>query len=169
MSAILIGMMGSGKTTLGRAAASSSGLPFRDLDIMITQGVGETVARIIKERGEQEFRCLESAGLLSLRGSKRMILSVGGGAPMNPSNFVVMREIGKVVYLRAPTELLVERLRRSQRKRPLLQGGDLEGKVRSLLEERKAVYEQADVILDVEGRSKLELAERIADIARAHR
>ncbi|MCH8275534.1 MAG: shikimate kinase [Armatimonadetes bacterium] len=165
MSAVLIGMMGAGKTTLGRLAAGRLGGTLLDLDGEIERAAGLSVAEIFAKNGEEEFRRLERDALASIKPRRGLIVSVGGGAPMDPGNWPPMRRAGRVVYLRCPASVLAARVEGSEGQRPLL-SEDLQEDLERLLDERSPVYECADVILDVEGRTAEELADVIADIAR---
>jgi shikimate kinase len=167
MSLVLIGMMGAGKSTLGREAAKLAGMRFRDLDAEIEARAGRRVSEIFSQEGEQRFRELESETLRDLAAENRMVLSVGGGAPVTPGNWELLRQIGRIVYLKAEVSVLAERLRTSKVKRPLLVGKSLDEELSRLLQQRRTIYEQADVKLDVASSSRLELVERLAELARA--
>lgn len=163
MAVILVGMMGSGKSTVGRLAASLFGLKFIDLDEEIERTAGIKIAEIFKRYGEDEFRRLESEALKRVESSENMVLSVGGGAMIKPENVETMRKIGKIVYLQTSLEELERRLEPEKSNRPLLQEGSHKT-LKDLLEKRRAVYETADIILVTERFTPEEMAEIIAGI-----
>jgi shikimate kinase len=165
MSVVLIGMMGSGKTTLGREAAKRIGFRFVDLDRVIERDSGKSISQIFATDGESVFRDMEIASLRQLSKRKRQIVAVGGGTPMRSEAWDVMRSIGPIVYLRASADTLVRRLKKSKTPRPLLEGVDLSVRVEKLLMERGPVYEQADVILEVDMESRFAVIDSICKAA----
>jgi shikimate kinase len=165
MSVVLIGMMGVGKTTLGRQAAAAIHFRFVDLDHQVEKIAGMKVARIFEEKGEPYFRELETKALKELTGAKGIVLGAGGGAAVKEGNMDLMRAIGPIVYLRASVSTLESRLSNSKRKRPLLEGGNLDAKLGQLLAERRGTYEQSDFTIDVDLIPRLEVIEQIAKVA----
>jgi shikimate kinase len=161
-------MMGAGKTHVGREAARALGYRFIDLDELISKNEGKKVQDLFRERGEQYFRELESRELEKLAGSSKVVLSTGGGAPLQPGNLAAMRKVGTVVYLKAGAALLTERLRRGKVRRPLLAGVDdkhLGERINELLLEREPTYSQADITIEVEGQSTLAVVDAIRRIS----
>lgn len=116
----LIGYMGCGKTTLGRALAKSLGREFIDLDFYITQRYRRSVAELFAERGEEGFRELESAMLREAGEFEDVIIACGGGTPCFGDNMDYMNERGTTVWVQASLPRLVERLRRGKHKRPII-------------------------------------------------
>ena len=108
---VLTGFMGSGKTTTGRLLAERLGWAFRDLDAEVERREGRTVPQIFAESGEATFRRLESAALASLLGQRRVVIALGGGAPEELGNQLLLEQTPKtaVVYLKAPLATLLER------------------------------------------------------------
>ena len=145
---ILLGMMGSGKSALGRAIADLSGREFIDTDILIQNTVCRPVAQVFKLYGETAFREHESAVLRKLMPG-HAVLSTGGGIVLRPENWSELRRLGITVYLEAPAEALIERLERSKKRRPLLDGEGWQAKVRDLLEQRIPLYQQAEITVRV--------------------
>jgi len=164
MAIVLVGMMGSGKTTVGRLAASMCGLQFIDLDEEIERKTGMSIVEIFRRYGEDEFRRLESEALKGIESTQNLVLSVGGGAMMKQDNIGKMRNIGKIVYLQTSFEELKRRLESEKHDRPLLQG-ESDAKLKELLEKRRAVYETADMILVTERFTLEEMAEIVACLA----
>ena len=116
----LIGYMGSGKTTLGKALALRMNLSFVDLDYYIEQRQFKTIAQIFEERGEEEFRKLEHATLLEVSEFENVIISTGGGAPCFYNNMDIMNDKGLTVYLQLSPQKLLDNLKLGKAKRPLI-------------------------------------------------
>jgi shikimate kinase len=167
MSVVLIGMMGVGKTTLGRAASKALGWKFIDVDGQIERSSGRSISSIFQEDGEDAFRVLETDFLDSLGGAKNAVVATGGGAPMREGNLDLMRKIGTVVYLEAGPDALINRLKNSRTRRPML-GEDIEGRVRELLTLRDATYRRADFRVTVDQMSPMEVVLEIKRIAEVH-
>lgn len=152
---ILVGLPGSGKTTVGRLAAARLGLPFADCDALVEEIAGMTIPRIFARQGEAQFRCLEQRALLALCGGARQVIATGGGAVVEEENRKLIKENGFVVFLDrdiADIERCVGNI-----ERPLLQTHNL----RELAQQRRAWYlECADAV--VRGGTAEELAEQIA-------
>ena len=159
---VLIGFMGSGKTTLGLKLSYLLRMPVEDTDKMIERQEGRSISEIFADEGEAYFRELETE-LLRKCGEQKYerILSVGGGTPVNPVNRPLLHQCGTVVYLRVSPEVVYERLK-NDTTRPLLQCEDPLTRIRELLEIRDKIYaECADIILDVDNRHSDELAEEL--------
>jgi shikimate kinase len=164
----LIGMMGSGKTSIGRLVAKYLDWPFLDADAVLVERVGCSISDMFSERGEQWFRNTESDVLAELALSPvPSVLSVGGGAVLRQSNRDVLRRTSLVVWLRATPETLIERIG-AQPGRPLL-AEDPEGRIRRLTEERSAVYRDgAHEVIDVDDLRLHQVAELIVAVYEAH-
>lgn len=144
---VLVGMMGSGKTTLGRALAERLDVPFEDTDRMLEFRLGRSIPSLFKVYGESAFRDHETSLLRSLE-PKTGVLSTGGGIVVREENWKELRRLGKTIYLDVPFEVLKERLRTAKRPRPLLQHPDWEDRLKQLLEDRIPLYRKADVVLE---------------------
>ena len=138
---ILIGMMGSGKSTIGRQLARQLDVDFIDCDRALEERSGVPVATIFELEGEAGFRRREAALLDELTQRRRLVIATGGGAVLLAESRALMRERGLVVYLEATLEELQRRLRHDK-SRPLLQGGDIERRVAELLAARAPLYQE---------------------------
>ncbi|GED51859.1 MULTISPECIES: shikimate kinase [Brevibacillus] len=156
---ILVGFMGTGKTTVGAALSEELGMIHRDLDEAIVERAGCTIPQLFEQKGEAFFRDMEAAVLADLLKQHGLVLTTGGGAVLRAENVQRMLEGGLVVALSATEEELVRRLERDQN-RPLLAGGVAQ-RVKALLEQRKDSYTFAPVQIDTTGK---EVAEIVAEI-----
>lgn len=152
---VLIGMPGSGKTTLGRELANRLGFRFYDLDHLIESQAGTRISTIFSEKGEAYFRQIESQILLkTLQKDESFVLSTGGGAPCFNENMDVINKYALSVYLDVPLGQLLLRLTRGQvNKRPLFYGletGEITLKLKSMYELRHPYYEMAKIKLSGE-------------------
>ncbi len=161
---ILIGFMGSGKSSLGRYI-SRQGHPLIDTDGYIEDRLGRAVSDIFAVEGEEHFRMLETQTLEELleKGLKDAVIAVGGGLPVRERNRELMHRLGTVVYLRARASTLEFRLS-GDRCRPLLQGGKLRERIEELMSQRKDIYEKtADIIIDTDGLTFEEIYEQLKE------
>ncbi|MFP4209027.1 MAG: shikimate kinase [Wenzhouxiangella sp.] len=136
---ILIGPMGSGKTTVGKVLAPRLGLEFIDLDQQIEARCGVDVSLIFEIEGEQGFRAREHAMLAELSARKGMLLATGGGSVLDPANRDLLRSAGLVVWLQTDVDQQLRRLARDQR-RPLLRAPDRRARLEKLAAERDPLY-----------------------------
>lgn len=155
---ILIGYMGSGKSTVGRKAAKAVEYMFLDTDALIEKEEGMTISQLFEEKGEPYFREKETETIQRLIAEpKGNIIATGGGLPMKEGNAELLKELGTVIYLKAETDTLVKRLS-GDTARPLLKNGDLREKIETMLAIRGPVYEAtADVILQTDNMSFYEI------------
>ena len=143
-SVVLVGMMGAGKTSVGKRLAGRLGLTFIDADTAIEEAAKKSVSEIFAEHGEDYFRQGERRVIARLLREPRQIIATGGGAFMNAETRAAIRSAGLSIWLKADWELLFERVRRRPT-RPLLQTADPEGTLRALVEARYPVYAEADL------------------------
>lgn len=144
----LVGMMGAGKTTIGRGLARLVGREFLDLDHEIEGRCGVRIAHIFDVEGEEGFRRRECSVLDDCSGRPDLVLATGGGAVLAAENRSCLKARGIVVYLRATPEELYSRVARD-RNRPLLQTADPQARIRELVAAREPLYEEvADVVFD---------------------
>ena len=149
---ILIGYMGSGKTTVGKALSKATGMMFYDLDWYIESRMRKTVSQIFAERGEEGFRQIEYNMLHEVAEFENVIISCGGGTPCFFDNMDYLNQQGDVVYLKATPETLYKHLLMAKVERPLLKGKTHEELITYItehLKERSPFYEKARHTLDV--------------------
>jgi shikimate kinase len=153
----LAGFMGAGKSTVGPILANTLGWDFYDLDKVIEKKAGKKIKEIFEKEGEPYFRMLESETLRELSKGEKLIVSLGGGTMISEANLKLLRETGKIVYLKVSPESLYKRLR-FKRDRPALTGSlpdnpskeELMTKINDLMEARKPFYEKADIIIEAD-------------------
>ncbi|KKO52200.1 shikimate kinase [Paenibacillus sp. DMB20] len=154
---ILIGMMGTGKSTAGHLIAQQLGYTLLDLDREIEKAVGKSIPAMFESEGEAFFRNAESAVLDRVLGRRRLVIATGGGAVLRKENCELMSQKGWVAALTADETSIIDRVR-GDSGRPLLAGDNLEERVRQLMEERRDCYRFAHVTVDTTGRSAHEVA-----------
>jgi len=153
---ILIGLMGCGKTTVGKALSKRIGLPLLDMDAVIEEQIGRSISEIFQEKGEEHFRKLETALLRYLEkgadsSSGAAIISTGGGVVLKPENRHIIRRLGFCVWLNVELSALLVRTSRGNN-RPLLKTQDRRATMEKLLRERTPLYEEtAHLRLDTTG------------------
>ena len=164
---ILVGLPGSGKSTVGRRVARRLGRPFVDFDSEIERREGKTIGQIFAERGEVGFRALELALTEELAKTSGMILAPGGGWTTIPGATALLRPPARMIYLRVKAEVAIGRILRGRRIRPLLQTADPLETLKKLLNEREAGYLEADHVIDVEVVKSQQLITTIARLAQS--
>lgn len=165
---VLIGFMGSGKSTVGRELHHRLGYPLVDMDHVIEQRAGKPITAIFADDGEETFRDMESALLEELNdpAAPRRIISTGGGVVGREANRALLRHLGYVVWLNAPTGVILERTSKN-RDRPLLHTEDPAARIEALLAVRKPLYEEAAHLkVETAGLDCCELATGILESAR---
>jgi shikimate kinase/nucleoside-diphosphate-sugar epimerase len=164
---LLIGLMGSGKTTVGRIVAQMIGFQFVDTDAMIVETAGKTIPEIFASEGEAGFRLRESAALRSLLGKRGCVIATGGGIITQPRNLPILRHLGYIVWLDADPERLARRTAMNSN-RPLLAGEeDPKAKLERLLTERKPIYKSlADLRIQTAELTPQETAYGVMESAR---
>jgi shikimate kinase len=144
---VLVGLMGAGKTSVGRRLAEKLGIPFVDADHEIEAAAGKPIKEIFADHGEAYFREGERRVIQRLIGNGAQVLATGGGAYMNEETRKRIQENGISVWLRASLPLLMKRVAKRQ-DRPLLQADDPEAVMRALMENRYPIYGLADVTVE---------------------
>lgn len=147
MNLVLIGFRGTGKTTAGRKWAEIRGLDFMDVDELIEARYGRKISDIFNESGEDVFRRMEFEVIRSLRGTDGKVIAAGGGAVIHEENREILKRLGRVVWLKASPERVVERIENSGR--PPLTGLEPAEEVKALTALREKYYaETADHVID---------------------
>ncbi len=162
---ILVGLPGSGKSTLGRRVARRLGRPFLDFDAEIERRTGRTVAEIFAEHGEPWFRQRELELTRELAATGGMVLAPGGGWLMVPGAAALLRPPARMIYLRVRPAVAIRRLARARRVRPLLATADPLATLMKLLAEREPAYLSADHVVDADLVKTQELISSIARLA----
>lgn len=160
---VLIGFMGTGKSSVGRLLAVKLKRRFIDTDQEIENITGKTVAKLITGEGLIRFRSEESLLIKKLSGQEGLVISTGGGALLNAENYRLLRENGTIIGLTASPEVIYNRVKNKKNERPLLAKGDLKEQIAILMEERRELYQVADFTVDTGVGSLEETVEKIAD------
>jgi len=147
-SIVLIGMMGVGKSSIGRRLGARLGIPFVDADAEIETAAGMSIADIFARHGEAAFRSGEARVIARLLNNGPQVLATGGGAVMNPATRTLIQQKGVSVWLSAEFELLLRRISKRKAERPMLQTADPAATLRALLAEREPIYAQADLTVE---------------------
>ncbi len=161
----LVGFMGTGKTTIGRAVAQRLGFTLHDSDHEIERQQGRSIAEIFATDGEPAFRTLERAYIEQGHPASRSVVSCGGGLVVPPGMLELLQERGVVICLHASIETILERTAR-HRHRPLLNVEDPEARVRALYAQREPIYKRAGTVLLTDSRP---LNDIVAHVIRAWR
>jgi shikimate kinase len=163
---ILIGMMGAGKSSVGRALAELSGREFLDTDLAVQNRLGRPIPQIFQIYGESTFRDHETSVLRSISGSD-LVLATGGGIVLRDENWTEFKRLGTTIYLKADTETLADRLSKSKKRRPLLECEGWEQRMRDIMDQRLELYERADVTVSVDNLEVEAVALRIIEAVKA--
>src|SRR5207342_1502345 len=139
-SIVLVGMMGAGKSSIGRRLASRLGIPFIDADTEIESAAGMTIPEIFEKHGEPYFRAGEARVIARLLDNGPQVLATGGGAVMDPQTRALIGQKGISIWLKADIDVLLKRTKR-RNDRPLVE------KIRDLLPVREPIYAQADIVV----------------------
>ena len=162
MNIILIGFMGAGKTTIGRRLAKILDFSFIDTDNEIEDDQGCSIDEIFKYGGEDCFRDIETRLLKNFKNVDNTVIATGGGIILREQNREILLGLGKIVYLKVPQEVLLQRLN-NDRSRPLFRGKNPEIVLSKMFEERSLLYEQAECIIEVDKKAPKETANLIIE------
>jgi shikimate kinase len=143
----LVGMMGAGKTSIGKRLAGRLEVAFADADQEIERAAGMSVAEVFAKYGEPEFRRLERCVIARLLGQAPHVLASGGGAYIDDATRSAMKQQAFTIWLKAPIDILLGRVKKRET-RPLLNNGDVRGTLERLLAQREPTYAEADMILE---------------------
>lgn len=158
---VLIGFMGTGKSTVSSYLKKKFGMEVVEMDQIISEKQGMNISDIFKTYGEEYFRDLETDLLIEMQSRKNVVISCGGGVPMRERNVVEMKKNGKVVLLTAKPETILERVKNDHR-RPLLEGNKNVEFIAELMEKRREKYEAAaDIMIETDGKTKQEICKEL--------
>lgn len=160
---VLVGMMGSGKSTVGRLLADDLDVDFFDTDMMVQHRLGRTISQIFSLYGEDAFRYHETAALRSISDGEGVI-ATGGGIVLRPENWEEFRRLGVSIFLNPSLATLKSRLAASKRKRPLLENDEWESKLDEIRQSRLALYQQADVHVNIDTDDFDDVVEKIKEV-----
>lgn len=160
---VLIGFMGTGKTSVGHALAERLGLTFVDMDAIIEEREARPITEIFATDGEPYFRTVERALVQELADQEGLVIGTGGGVVLNPDNINDFSATGLVVCLQAAPETILDRVAHDTT-RPLLAGDDKMQKILGILEARKHLYDALPHQVDTDGLTVDEVAEKICDL-----
>jgi len=161
---VLIGMMGAGKSSLGKRLANELSLPFRDADDEIEKAAGMSIADIFDKHGEAAFRDGEQRVIARLLQDGPQVLALGGGAFVNPDTRALIEQSAVSLWLDVDLDELVQRVNRNPGKRPLLVGTDVRAKLTELNALRRPIYELADLRVNI---SRTDARSSIRDMKKA--
>ena len=163
---VLIGFMGSGKSTISRALNELYAMDIVEMDQVIADREGMSISEIFEVHGEEYFRNLETELLRELQNRKGVVISCGGGVPMRDENVVEMKKNGKVILLTASPETILDRVKNNH-DRPLLENNKNVDFISELMEKRRSKYEAAaDIVIQTDGKSAFEICEEIIQLAK---
>lgn len=157
---VLMGFMGSGKSSVGRMLAKRLQRPLIDTDHKIEKDYGKKIPEIFAEHGEEGFRKIEQDVISEVGRMEGIIISTGGGSVLRKANVDALRQNGILITLTASPEVIIERVSR-KKNRPLLNRPDRDEFIRKLMAERKPFYDVADLIIDTSGNELHEVVRRI--------
>ena len=166
-SIVFVGLMGAGKTAIGRKVASALGLPFVDSDLEIETVSRMSIPELFEKYGEAEFRSLEQRVILRMLENGPQVLSTGGGAFMNAQTRAAIAEHGLSIWLKADLDVLMDRVSRKQN-RPLLKNADPRAVLERLMDERYPVYGLAEITVPTRDEKKEVIAAEVIDAIGRH-
>jgi shikimate kinase len=163
----LVGLMGAGKSAIGKRLAMRLGLPFVDADDEIERAAGCSIAEIFEKYGEADFRAGERRVISRLLDEPPHVLSTGGGAYIDPETRALMRAKAVTVWLRAELDVLFDRVRKRGH-RPLLRNGDPKEVLARLMTQRYPIYGEANIVVDSTAQPADRTTEQVIEALRAH-
>jgi shikimate kinase / 3-dehydroquinate synthase len=168
---ILIGLSGTGKSSLAPQVARELGYSWIDTDSEISERFGSPIPDIFKNFGEPTFRSVERDVIRDACSTEQVVIATGGGAVLDEANWALMRPGAVIIHLKATTEAIVNRLKSAEESnpddiRPLLAGGDPEERVAELWNRRKPLYDRADIEIDTDGKEHGQIVDEIVRAVR---
>ncbi|MGC9046276.1 MAG: shikimate kinase [Thermodesulfovibrio sp.] len=159
---VLIGFMGTGKSSVGKILSKKLGFKFIDVDKVIEKTTGMKISEIFSRFGEPCFRDIESEVINLITQKNRQVIATGGGVVLREENMKKLKENGVIFCLKASENVIFERVKHCK-DRPLLQVENPEKRIKELLEKRKHLYEKADFCIDTEGLTPEQVTEKIIE------
>jgi shikimate kinase len=159
---VLIGFMGTGKSTVGKILAKKMNRALVDIDYRIEEKEKRKISEIFEKEGEDHFRCLEKEMIRDAASHTGQVITTGGGAVVDPENLAALKSNGLLVALTAFPETIYQRVK-DTRHRPLLKSGDLMSEIRRLLAVRMPSYEKADLHFSSDGKTPAQVADQILE------
>ncbi|MCG3176235.1 MAG: Shikimate kinase [Candidatus Omnitrophica bacterium] len=166
---VLVGFMGTGKSSVGRILARRLRLRLIDVDDLIERTEGRRISEIFAADGEPHFRRLEKEAIRRASAEKGAVITTGGGAVVDPENLGALRATGRIISLQATPETVYQRVRSSKHRPLLANKPDLLEEVRRLMAARAPYYQQADAQVRTDGRTPLQVAREIEGLLRGGR
>ncbi len=166
MNIVLIGFMGTGKTSVGKTIASKLGMSFVDMDQLIEEREKRKISDIFASNGEKYFRNLEFNLAKELSQQSNLVIATGGGVVLNPENIANFESSGIVFCLTATPEIIMERVAKETH-RPLLEGDEKMRKIMSILESRKELYDSIKNRIDTSNMTIQEVADKIIETVKS--
>lgn len=167
MNIVLIGFMGSGKTTVGKQLAINLGYRFLDTDQYIEKTTNKKIRDIFASQGEDAFRAMECGTMKDVANMDHTVIATGGGLPISEQSRIYVKRAGLVIYLKANEETLWKRLEKDHT-RPLLSGNNPKEKIHSILLERAPIYQQvSDYVVEVDNRNLGDIIKEIEIIVKS--
>lgn len=160
---ILVGFMGAGKTTIGRALAAQLKRVFVDMDVELEARAGKPIPRVFAEDGEPAFRCMERDLVVELSCRSNLVIAAGGGIVLNHDNIRDFSATSHVICLKTTSDEIFRRVSGSKH-RPLLEQGEKEDRIRNLLQQRQPLYDAIPIQVDTTGKTVDEIIARIRDV-----
>jgi shikimate kinase len=161
---VLIGFMGTGKTSVGEALADRLGILYVRTDDLIVEQTGKPISEIFRQDGEKRFRELEAEVVRRVSSSRRAVIDCGGGVVLNRENIERLRQNSAIILLTSSPEVILERISRNGDQRPLFNNVDKPATIRRLLSMREHLYrDAADYVVDTSRLSVMEVVEKILE------
>ena len=164
---ILVGLPGAGKTTVGRLAAADLDAPFLDLDDVIELSAGKSIARLFADQGEAAFRTLEREAMERALAGAPSVIAAGGGWVAQPGNLEAVAGRAVVVYLQVTPQVAARRVLPTANRRPLLEGGDVAGRMSQLLVARRSAYQRCEATVPADSDQPRSVAREVVNLARS--
>ncbi|MFW6134999.1 MAG: shikimate kinase [Elusimicrobiota bacterium] len=168
MNIVLTGMMGTGKSTVGKKLASVLGMEYIDVDEMIEKDTGKSINKIFENDGEEKFREIEKKAVKVVSLLNNHVVSTGGGVVKDSENMEELEKNSVVICLRARPEIIYERTKKHSN-RPLLKVKDPEKAIKELMSKREKFYKRCDLMVDTSEKKVDEIVKKIIDFIKAHR